>query len=122
MITGYSYPGLGCFSLYSEISSIFLTYNDMLKTKGHSPLAMYNQIVFFITYTVTRMISFPWILFQMCRTLYLFFGLVPIIRKIGMLICCLQAVLILALNMFWYRVIVKKIIRIAASGKAQNDN
>lgn len=81
-------------------------------------MMMINQIIFFLSYTVFRMIMFPWILFQMCRTAYIFFWLVSFFRKIGIIICCLQACLILALNLFWYKIIVKKIVKLVSSGEA----
>lgn len=71
-IAGFSFPGLSCLSLYSEISSIFLNYNDQLKHYEDSSLMVVNKIVFFLTFTATRIFMFPWIYYHLIRTTLLF--------------------------------------------------
>lgn len=62
LIGGYGYPGICCLFLVAEVSSIFLNYVDMFdKEDTNSKLALLNKISFFVSYTVTRVISWPYL-------------------------------------------------------------
>jgi len=62
---GYGLPGISACSLLCEISGMFLNYKDMFtKETRNTPLAQINQITFFITYTLFRVILFPFLCFK----------------------------------------------------------
>lgn len=99
-------------SLFSEISSIFLNYNDQLKHYSDHPLMIVNQLIFFLTFTVTRIIMFPWIFYILSKTALIFHSSVSSLRKWSMIVCLIQAAGIIILNFYWYRIICKKVYRI----------
>ena len=70
-----------------------------------------NQIIFFVAYSVTRVISFPWLIYNMMRTTLIFGQRVPKFQFYSMVFCCVQAWGILLLNLFWYRIILRKMHR-----------
>ena len=58
---GYAYPGICVLFLIAEASTIFLTYNDMFSPENsHSTLALINKIMFFIVFTLTRIVMWPY--------------------------------------------------------------
>ena len=62
LFSGYAYPGICVLFLIAEASTIFLTYNDMFAPENsHSTLAMINKVTFFIFFTVTRIIMWPYL-------------------------------------------------------------
>lgn len=70
MIAGYALPGICCLFLIAEVSSIFLNYVDMFDEKTtNSALALANKIAFFISYTVTRVISWPYLQYLLFKNL-----------------------------------------------------
>ena len=111
--SGYFFTASGCFALYSEISSIFLNYNDQLKNTaiGKTILMDLNQVIFFVAYSVTRVICFPWLIFNMFRTIFIFGQKVPKFQLYSMIFCVAQACGVLLLNLYWYRIILRKMHR-----------
>ena len=122
IISGYSFPGIACLGLLSEISSIFLAFNDQMKHKGTSMLLFLNSLGFFISYTVIRMIGFPICLYLMSWSVYTFHSQVSYLRLFCMLVSTLQGVLITLLNFYWYYFVVKKLIRTVNEMKAKNNS
>ena len=61
-IGGYAYPGICNLFLIAEVSSIFLNYNDMFsKENRNSFLAVTNKLLFFFFFTLTRILSWPYL-------------------------------------------------------------
>lgn len=60
IFAGFSLPGVSVASLLCETSSVFLNYKDMFsKETRNSALAEINQLAFFFTYNIFRMVLFP---------------------------------------------------------------
>lgn len=106
LVNGYSFPGISTLSMSCEISSIFLNYRDMFKDSRNSALGSINQVCFLLSYTVFRMIPFPFCVMrcfvQMMTTTHI---VESPVRKIMHVINFIQAFLILLLNCYWYRLI-----------------
>ena len=61
VIAGYGAPGTANLTVLSEISTIFLNYRSMFnKEEMNALLPQINQVCFFITYTIFRMLMFPY--------------------------------------------------------------
>lgn len=113
LISGYSFPGNACFTLTCEVSSIFLNYKDMFsKTSRMSLIGQINQLMFLFTYTIFRMIPFPYLVMRSGVQMITTFHLVSPLRKFFHVVCFLQAAFIWLLNVYWYRLILKGLIRL----------
>ena len=113
MVGGYAYPGLCCLFLIAELSSIFLNYVDMFfQEDQNSCLSLVNKITFFITYTITRIISWPFLQYLLFWNLTFTWTLVSWVRNMCALIGLALGICVLILNLYWYYKIVKKLIRI----------
>lgn len=65
IISGYSFPGNACFTLTCEVSSIFLNFKDMFSKESRmSLIGQINQLMFLITFTIFRMIPFPYLVMR----------------------------------------------------------
>ena len=63
-VGGFGLPGIAQSSLITEISSMFLNYRHYFNNQKEMKVAgMINQIIFFITFTVTRMLWAPYLLY-----------------------------------------------------------
>ena len=113
MVGGYAYPGICNLFLIAEVSSIFLNYNDMFtKENRNSRLALCNKITFFVFFTVTRVIAWPYYEYLIVINLVMIWESVGIVRSLCVIIGWIQSILVLLLNFYWYYKIVKKLIRI----------
>lgn len=64
IIAGYLMVGTATCLMISEISSVFLSFKGMfLDPKSTKLLPVLNQLMFFLTYTVFRIVMFPYIAF-----------------------------------------------------------
>jgi len=65
LIVGYSMPAAVSTSMLAEISGIFMNYRNMFSPDNvNSALYFYNQLAFFIAFTIFRMILFPILLYK----------------------------------------------------------
>jgi len=61
---GYGLPGIAQSSLITEISSVFLNYRHYFNNeKDMKVLGLLNQVIFFVTFTVTRMFWAPYLIY-----------------------------------------------------------
>lgn len=112
-IGGFGMPMSGQASMITEVSGIFLNYKDMFsKENRNSPLGQFVQFMFFITYTFFRLIP---LYFQATR-IYVILALtihkVGTFRALCQIFCLVNAILIVALNTYWYGLILKGIKRL----------
>lgn len=113
MISGYSFPGNACYTLTCETSSLFLNYKDMFSKESRmSLLGQINQLMFLFTFTLCRMVPFPYLVWRSYVQMRATFHLVSNVRKAFHVICFLQATFIWLLNCYWYRLILKGLIRL----------
>jgi len=65
LFVGYSTPAAVSTSMLAEISGIFMNFRNMfLPDNVNSALYFYNQLAFFITFTIFRMILFPILIYK----------------------------------------------------------
>lgn len=108
LIAGYGYPGNMCCVMLSEISSIFLNIKEMFpKDCRTTCLGQTNQLAFFLTFTVFRMITFPFLVMRCGIIMVTTFHVVSPIRKFFLVFAFVQALNILFLNLFWYVLVLK---------------
>ena len=60
---GRSMPLLTHLVLISELSQIFLNIRNLIGKNDNSLFSIVNKVVFFISYTVLRVIGFPFLLY-----------------------------------------------------------
>lgn len=71
LYTGYGLPSVANVALICELSTIFINYRSMYsKEQLNATLPLINQIVFFITFTLIRVILFPYLSMMLAVTTY----------------------------------------------------
>lgn len=111
-IGGYAYPGICNMFLIAEVSSIFLNYNDMFSKKNRgSTLAFVNKMCFFVAYTITRVISWPYFQYLIIWNFFYIWSEIGFFRKISIVVGWIQSMAVLVLNFYWYYLILKKLVR-----------
>lgn len=86
IIAGYGYPGNMCCVLLAEISSIFLNIKEMFSKDCRTTCpGQTNQIAFFLTFTVFRIITFPFLVMRSGLVMVTTFHLVSPVRKFFMI-------------------------------------
>lgn len=64
LLSGHYFVGVAASSLVCEISSVFLLFKLMASDqKSNSPLAILNQVMFFLSFSIIRMYFFPKLMF-----------------------------------------------------------
>ena len=92
MVAGYGFVGLSNASLVCEFSSIFLNFKDMFtKDTRNSCIGQVNQFLFFLSFTVFRVIMFPILAYRCFALTMLGLSLVGWFRKFAMIFCLVQA-------------------------------
>ena len=105
---GYCFPNLGNIALTCEVSTMFLNYRSMYtKEELGKPVPMVNQLVFFFTFTIFRIISFPIIIVYELYGIYMVFNQVNALRKFAIFVQFANLVWMLCLNFMWYGLILK---------------
>lgn len=77
-----------------------------------SLIGQINQLMFLFTYTIFRMIPFPFLVMRSGVQMMTTFHLVSPVRKFFHVVCFFQAAFIWLLNVYWYRLILKGLIRL----------
>jgi hypothetical protein len=120
---GISFPKVSQITLTCEISNFFITQRDIMgKHNWKGPVANLNMLLFFVTYTLSRVFLFPVIIVLAWTHMQRFEGLL----KMDYLRLALTAAnfilffLIYLLNLFWYKIILKGVMNVA-SGKSVNE-
>ena len=109
LLVGYSIPGAISTSMLAEISGIFMNYRNMTSPDNvNSALYFYNQLAFFLTFTIFRMILFPVLVYKCWLVAFLILDEVSLLRKLAFINFGIQVHLILFLNVFWYTLLLKK--------------
>lgn len=113
IIGGYGLPMSGQGSMISEVSGYWLNYKDMFsKENRNSPLGQFVQIMFFITYTFFRLIPLYFLNMRVIVINMLTFHKVGGFRQINMVVCAINACLIVVINSYWYMLILKALKRL----------
>jgi len=99
--------------MLSEISSLFLNYKEMFsKESRNTPIAQANQLAFFFTFLIFRVVLFAILTYKCFQMLLLTVHLVSWIRIVTMVPMLLLAVAGVILNMYWFRLILKGLKRL----------
>ena len=108
MIVGFGIPCAATIALLSEISTFFLNYRNMYsKEDMNESLPLACQILFFISYTVIRILIFPILAYQLILTILVTWPTLSIIRRIAAGIVFVQFILMFSLNLYWYSLVLK---------------
>ena len=108
LYTGYGIPSIANVALLCEISTIFLNYRTMYsKDELNLPVPLVNQILFFISFTVIRVLIFPILSAMLTITAYTTWDRLDSVEKVTATITVVFFWLMLALNFYWYSLIVK---------------
>ena len=111
--SGYGMPMCSCASMICEISGYWLNYKDMFnKDNRNSPIGQFVQIMFFITYTFFRLAP---LYFLNMRVVYIAMVTTHRLHKFRQfcnIVCCINAVLIILINTYWYGLILKGLKRL----------
>lgn len=74
-------------------------------------LDLLNKVAFFIAFTVTRVLAWPWLQYLLWWNYLFSWTLVSVWVKIIAFIGLIQGIGVMLLNMYWYYLIIKKLIR-----------
>ena len=106
--TGYGVPSIALMSLICEISTIFINYRSMYtKEELNAPIPLVNQIFFLISYTIVRVMFFPILSAMLVITAYVTWDKLDPVRKVTATITVVTFWMMLALNFYWYSLILK---------------
>ena len=96
--------------LLCEISSIFLSFRGMqLDKKATDCFSVTNQLLFFLTYTIFRIIFFPYLGFRMVPGTMAIWYSCSVWRRFCITVSYILTVLLYFLNVYWYILIVKNV-------------
>ena len=108
LYTGYGIPSIANIALTCELSTFFLNYRSMYtKDELNNTIPLINQILFFITFTLIRIMIFPILSIMLFITAYNTWDHLDFLKKITATITVLFFWAMLALNLYWYSLIVK---------------
>lgn len=109
--------------LLCEISSIFLSFRGMqLDKKSTHWCSVLNQFLFFLTYTLFRIIFFPYLGFRMVPGTMAIWHMTSVWRRAMITISYILTLLLYILNVYWYILIVRNVCKMIESLKATNEN
>ena len=109
LLVGYSVPAAISTSMLAEISGIFMNYRNMFAPENvNSALYFYNQLAFFLAFTIFRMVLFPVLLYKCWLAAFLILNEISWLRKLAFINFAIQVHLIFFLNVFWYSLLLKK--------------
>ena len=110
MIGGYGCPGVANMACLCEVSAIFLNYRSMwTKEEMNDPIPTLNQLAFFFSYFIFRILLFPWCVSMLILIALWTFHLesMTLIRKVCASTAILMYFLVIALNFYWFGLILK---------------
>lgn len=82
MLTGYGVPSAANVALTCELSTFFLNYRTMYnKDEMNEKIPLVNQIVFFITFTLIRVMIFPILAYMLIITVVMNWNELSNMRK-----------------------------------------
>ena len=102
--------GVAAGFMLCEISSVFLSFKGMfLDKKSTKCLAVTNQVLFLITYTLFRIVFFPYLGLHIIPGTMAVWQFLPLWRKIFTIIAYLLGFAVALLNIYWYVFIIKAV-------------
>jgi len=103
MVGGYATVGIISLSMLVEVSSLILNFRILIAKEDYGkPMAQALMLLFFITYTVFRVINLPLALYLCLKLGWFTMYKVGWIRKICYVIAFLQFFVLVCLNYYWY--------------------
>jgi hypothetical protein len=82
-VGGYGQTGIICLLLLVEVSTVFLNYRSMYtKDEIGQPIPQLLQLLFFIFYTIFRMMLMPYGIYLIHRNYVLVFGHLSLPRRV----------------------------------------
>jgi hypothetical protein len=118
LFTGYGYCGTSSVIFLCEISTFFMNYRSMYsKEELGLPVPMFNQVLFFITFTAFRMVLFPYLTYLIVVSLTTAWSYLDTPRKISGVISAMIFMAICILQIIWYRLIIKGVIKLLKGSK-----
>jgi len=107
-IAGYSYMGIGCMAVCSEVTSIFLSLRIIIDKKD---LGKWWTIVWwlcsFITYTIFRAVNFPFCLYLLYKSVQLVWHSQTSAQKFFSAIVIFNSILITIMSYYWWWLLIK---------------
>ena len=76
---------------------------------------MINQLVFALSFTILRMVGFPYMITLMAATTWTIWGVLPWHRKLTAFLTLSLFILMILLNTYWFALIAKGLKRILQS-------
>ena len=108
LYTGYGIPAVANVALTCELSTFFLNYRSMYsKDRLNDTVPLINQIMFFISFTIIRVFLFPIFSMMLFIQAYMTWDQLDGIKKVTATITVTFFWAMLALNLYWYSLIVK---------------
>ena len=112
LFAGYGFPSVSNASLLCEISSISLNYKDVFKDARDTPLGIANQLTFLVTFTIFRVFLFPLLVYYCLLNSHATIHYVSFIRQFCGIMTCVMSMLVTLLQFYWYRLILKGLVRL----------
>ena len=113
LFAGYGYSGLSNASLICEASSVFLYIKELYtKETRNSASSQINQALFFVSFTVLRLLLFPYLTYLSIRMGILQYDLTSWFQRLLALYVILQAAAVTLLQIYWYSLILKGLKRL----------
>jgi hypothetical protein len=109
-VGGYAQCGIITMLLLVEVSTVFLNYRSMYnKNEIGQAIPQLLQLLFFIFYTVFRMMLMPYGIFLLYKNYSLVFGHLTPLRTLCAYIAIAQFILLYIMNVYWYILILRGI-------------
>jgi hypothetical protein len=114
---------LGVLSLICEISTVFLNYRSMYDQKDlQKPIPLINQLLFLITFTLTRMVMLPIIAYLTLIMMINLWDDLPVIRQVSGCMMFFISCMMIVLNVYWFTLILKGFVKaLKAAGIIKDD-
>ena len=123
LVSGYAFPAIISLMCMAEISTIFLNYRMLIpKEKQNNPIPMCNQITFAVSFTILRMIGFPYIVYLLIYSTSVVWSSVTWVKDIAVVVTLTMVLFMVILNFYWYLLILKGVRKlIQGIGKTSTD-
>ena len=106
--------------LLCEISSVFLVFRNMqLDKKSTHWCSVLNQFLFFLTYTLFRIIFFPYLGYRMVPGTMAIWYMCNVWRRIAIVVSYVLCALLYFLNVYWYCLIIRNVCKMFKALKAK---
>lgn len=110
MYGGFAAPGISNVACFCEVSAIFLNYRSMWsKEEMNDPVPTLNQLCFFFSYFIFRILLFPWCVAMLLVSANWTFHLdnMSFSRKFSAVIAIFLYMVVVVLNFYWFGLILK---------------